>query len=102
MCSGASVTAKDSREKAELSQGGKWEESGKIAMTRYYFWINSIVKTPPVSTQALFYEREQSVFKYRYEPHLPGEAPERFRGGALWGKICKYCFKKKRQKYLDF
>lgn len=37
---------------AEMCRGatvaGKWEKSGKILMTRFYFWINSIVKTPPV------------------------------------------------------
>lgn len=79
--SGATVAAQDTGEKAELSQGGKWEKSGKIFMTRYYFWINYCKNT----SSDLWTRTSLSRTSLR-------GAPERLRGGALWGEICKYCF----------
>lgn len=79
-------------------QGGKWENSGKIVMTRYHFWFNSIVKTRPVSTQAVFYEREQSVLKY--ESHLPGEGAREAQRSSTVGEnmqILLFLSKKEKQ-----
>lgn len=81
MCSGATVTAKDTREKAELSQGGKWEKSGKILMTRYHFWLNCKITSSDL---------QQSVFKY--ESHLPGGGAREAQRRSIVGEISKYCF----------